>query len=79
MSECILLSSTFNNNFCSRRLLKLFTDSQLIKWSGLCESYEAGLRGGQPGAAPAHIFAKDNDKGEARWGDMRSRVVEHVS
>jgi 26S proteasome regulatory subunit N5 len=50
----------------------------LIKWSGLCESYEAGLRGSSPGAAPPEIFDPNTEQGQARWKDLRSRVVEHV-
>lgn len=52
-----------------RQLLKLFTTSELIKWSGLCELYEAQLKS-------TDVFS-GSENAQQRWKDLRSRVVEH--
>ncbi|XP_017786235.1 PREDICTED: 26S proteasome non-ATPase regulatory subunit 12 [Nicrophorus vespilloides] len=53
-----------------KELLKLFTTSELIKWSALCEQYEKVLK-----ATP--VFNGNDDQSKQRWKDMRNRVVEH--
>nr|CAI5853978.1 unnamed protein product [Callosobruchus analis] len=52
-----------------KKLLKLFTTPELIKWSGLCELYEKQLK-----STP--VFSGD-EQAEKRWNDLKSRVVEH--
>ena len=55
-----------------RELLRLFVNPELIKWSGLCEIYEKNLRETQ-------VFSSATEEGRKRWGELRNRVVEHVS
>jgi len=50
-------------------LLELFANQELIKWAGLVEQFQTELRG-------TDVFGKD-EAGEARWGKLRDRVVEH--
>jgi len=50
-------------------LLKLFASGELIKWAGLVSIFEAELRGGD-------VFPRD-EEGEARWKQLKHRVVEH--
>ncbi|KAF7281513.1 hypothetical protein GWI33_004593 [Rhynchophorus ferrugineus] len=52
-----------------KSLLKLFTTPELIKWSGLCELYEKELK-------TTPVFGGD-EQANKRWGDLKSRVVEH--
>ncbi|KAB0793513.1 hypothetical protein PPYR_13133 [Photinus pyralis] len=52
-----------------KKLLKLFTTPELIKWSGFCEIYENTLK-----STP--VFS-GNEQSKQRWKDLRSRVVEH--
>lgn len=47
-----------------KQLLKLFTTSELIKWSGLCEIYEKELK-----STP--VFS-GNEQAKKRWGDLKS-------
>lgn len=54
-----------------RQLLRQFTTPELIKWSGLCELYEAELRSTDVFKAEGGALA------ERRWRDLQSRVVEH--
>ena len=55
-----------------RELLRLFVNPELIKWSGLCEIYERDLE-------TTEVFSIWTEEGRKRWGDLRNRVVEHVS
>lgn len=65
---------------CScRELLRLFINSELIKWSGLCDIYEAELKQGSAKYKPTDVFNPNTEEGQKRWKDLRSRVVEHVS
>jgi 26S proteasome regulatory subunit N5 len=57
----------------------LFINSELIKWSGLCEVYETELKQGSAKYKPTDVFNTDSEEGQKRWKDLRSRVVEHVS
>jgi len=61
-----------------RGLLKLFNTPELINWKGLCSEYEKGLTSGDASVAPPEIFNPNTPKGQSRWKDLRSRVVEHV-
>ena len=63
----------------SRELLRLFINSELIKWSGLCDVYEAELKQGSAKYKPTDVFNPNTEEGQKRWKDLRSRVVEHVS
>lgn len=60
-----------------KELLRLFTNPELIKWSGLCEIYEKELRQGSPQSKPTSVFTPDSEQGQKRWQDLKSRVVEH--
>ena len=67
------------NNFF-RELLQLFVTMELIKWSALCENYEAELRQAvAPGNASTEVFSPNTEDGDKRWKDLKNRVVEHVS
>lgn len=61
-----------------RELLRLFTNPELIKWSGLCEAYEKELKFGSHGAVATDVFKTTTEDGQRRWKDLKSRVVEHV-
>jgi predicted RNA-binding protein with PUA-like domain len=63
----------------SRELLRLFINSELIKWSGLCDVYETELRQGSAKYKATDVFNPNTEEGQKRWKDLRSRVVEHVS
>ncbi|XP_065335294.1 26S proteasome non-ATPase regulatory subunit 12 [Cloeon dipterum] len=58
-------------------LLKLFNTPELINWKGLCSEYERGLTSRDKLIAPPDIFDPTTPKGQSRWKDLRSRVVEH--
>lgn len=62
-----------------RELLRLFINSELIKWSGLCDVYETELKQGSAKYKPTDVFNPNTEEGQKRWKDLRSRVVEHVS
>ena len=63
----------------SRELLRLFINSELIKWSGLCDVYETELKQGSAKYKATDVFNPNTEEGQKRWKDLRSRVVEHVS
>jgi hypothetical protein len=65
--------------FFYRELLRLFINSELIKWSGLCDVYETELKQGSAKYKPTDVFDSNTEEGQKRWKDLRSRVVEHVS
>jgi hypothetical protein len=46
-----------------KQLLKLFTTSELIKWSGLCEIYEKEL-------TSTPVFS-GNEQAQKRWNDLK--------
>lgn len=46
--------------------------AELIKWSGLCDVYEAELR------SKANTVFPKNEDGDSRWTQLKNRVVEHV-
>uniref|UniRef100_A0A0V0G3D9 Putative 26s proteasome regulatory complex subunit n=1 Tax=Triatoma dimidiata TaxID=72491 RepID=A0A0V0G3D9_TRIDM len=60
-----------------KELLRLFTNAELIKWSGLCEVYETLLKTGSGDIKPTQVFTPGTELGEKRWKHLRSRVVEH--
>ncbi|KAJ8888512.1 hypothetical protein PR048_008003 [Dryococelus australis] len=60
-----------------KELLRLFTNPELIKWSGLCEIYENELKNGSTTSKPTDVFDSKTEDGQKRWKDLRSRVVEH--
>jgi 26S proteasome regulatory subunit N5 len=57
-----------------RDLLKLFTNTEVMRWKDLCTHYEKDLRTVVPGCA---IFAPKTEEGDKRWADLKIRVVEH--
>ncbi|CAG0902441.1 unnamed protein product [Darwinula stevensoni] len=57
-------------------LLELFMTSELIKWLGMCETFERELRKGSDGSPPTDVFL-DSPEGNKRWKDLQNRVVEH--
>jgi len=59
-----------------KELLKMFTTSELISWSHLCQTYETVLRRGTP-ESPATETLLNDEGGEKRWKDVKNRVVEH--
>nr|XP_045584435.1 26S proteasome non-ATPase regulatory subunit 12-like [Procambarus clarkii]XP_045584436.1 26S proteasome non-ATPase regulatory subunit 12-like [Procambarus clarkii]XP_045584437.1 26S proteasome non-ATPase regulatory subunit 12-like [Procambarus clarkii] len=54
-----------------RDLLQLFVTAELIKWSRLCDVYEAELR------SEATTVFPNNEEGNDRWTKLKNRVVEH--
>jgi len=54
-----------------QELLKLFASGELIKWTGLVGIFETELRDGE-----TSVFKRD-EVGEARWKQLKHRVVEH--
>lgn len=52
---------------------------ELIRWSGLCNTFERELKLGTPTSAPTSVFTTSSEFGEKRWTDLKKRVVEHVS
>lgn len=61
-----------------KELLKMFTTAELIRWSGLTQTFEKLLRDGTP-ESPATTCLGHDEMGEKRWKDLKNRVVEHVS
>lgn len=64
-------------------ILKLFTTWELINWSAWEASVAQLLRHGSNSksgdleAEPTGVFAAATELGNRRWGDLKSRVVEH--
>ncbi|XP_071107256.1 26S proteasome non-ATPase regulatory subunit 12-like [Haliotis cracherodii] len=58
-------------------LLKLFTTPELINWKDLCGTFESELKLGSAGNPPTHVFNTKQEGGVKRWGDLKTRVVEH--
>ncbi|XP_042239997.1 26S proteasome non-ATPase regulatory subunit 12-like [Homarus americanus] len=52
-------------------LLQLFVTAELIKWSRLCDVYEAELR------STATTVFPSTEEGNDRWTKLKNRVVEH--
>jgi hypothetical protein len=76
--ECLLYLVNRIVSFC-RELLRLFINSELIKWSGLCDVYETELKQGSAKYKATDVFDPNTEEGQKRWKDLKSRVVEHVS
>ncbi|CAK1547135.1 unnamed protein product [Leptosia nina] len=53
-----------------KQLLGLFINPEIIRWNTLCSTYEKTLR-----LTP--FFDANDEKGQERWGDLKTRVVEH--
>jgi 26S proteasome regulatory subunit N5 len=61
-------------------IVKLFTNWELINWRGWESSLRTLLRTGGTQLESQTTGAFDNtEKGNKRWDDLKSRVVEHVS
>ena len=61
-----------------RELLKLFTTSEIMRWQHLCTTYESALRTGSTDVPCTPMFIPNTSLGDARWKDLKHRVVEHV-
>ena len=59
-----------------RDLLKLFTTREIMRWKDVVQTYETELRTKHPGNT---VFDPKTEEGQKRWGDLKIRVVEHVS
>lgn len=59
-----------------RKLLKAFTTAEIISWSFVTNQYEILLRQGTPTCLATEVF-EANERGEKRWKDFKSRIVEH--
>ncbi len=62
-----------------RELLNLFMNSELIRWTSLCNTFEKELKQGAPNLAPTSVFITASEFEDKRWADLKKRVVEHVS
>lgn len=60
-----------------KELLNLFVNPELIRWSGLCNTFEKELKFGAPNSIPTKVFASESELGDKRWTDLKKRVVEH--
>lgn len=67
------------SHYYFRDLLNLFVNPELIRWSGLCNTFEKELKVGSPNSGPTKVFAAEVELGGKRWSDLKKRVVEHVS
>ena len=65
--------------FFYRRLIKNFTTNELIHWARFIELYEEELCNGTPENPATGVFNRTTEQGKKRWGDLKKRVVEHVS
>lgn len=52
---------------------------ELIRWAGLCNTFEKDLKQGTLNVAPTKVFTPGSEFGDKRWDDLKKRVVEHVS
>ncbi|XP_064478635.1 26S proteasome non-ATPase regulatory subunit 12-like isoform X2 [Ornithodoros turicata] len=60
-----------------KELLKLFITPELINWQSLCQAYESELRSSVVNGGSPPVFASNDEMGDKRWKDFKSRVVEH--
>lgn len=60
-----------------KELLNLFVNPELIRWVGLCNTFEKDLKQGSSNLAPTKVFAAESEFGTKRWDDLKKRVVEH--
>lgn len=60
-----------------KELLNLFVNPELIRWKGLCNTFEKDLKQGSSTLAPTKVFASESEFGSKRWDDLKKRVVEH--
>jgi len=58
-------------------LLKLFTTSEIMRWQHLVGTYETILRAGEKDKESTPMFIPKTTLGDARWADLKHRVVEH--
>ncbi|XP_075230968.1 regulatory particle non-ATPase 5 [Lycorma delicatula] len=77
LTHRVLQDKTLNEINTYKELLRLFTNPELIKWSGLCEAYEKELKFGSHDAVATDVFKPTSEDGQRRWKDLKSRVVEH--
>lgn len=58
-------------------LLNLFINSELIRWTALCGTFEKELKQGTPKLTSTDVFTPATELGDKRWVDLKNRVVEH--
>jgi 26S proteasome regulatory subunit N5 len=60
-----------------KQLLVLFKTNEIINWKMLVLHFEKDLKVGDSSMIATEIFT-EKEKGEKRWNDFKSRIVEHV-
>ena len=65
--------------YACRELLKCFVTSEIIQWKPFCQQFESELKFGSAGSPATNVFNTKLEGGTKRWGDLKNRVVEHVS
>lgn len=51
---------------------------ELMRWASVVEDFGKELREGSSDSPATDVFTY-SEEGEKRWGDLKNRVVEHVS
>lgn len=59
-----------------KNVLEQFTTPELISQQKFCELFEKEIRDGVEGSVATTAFTRD-EAGEKRWGDLKTRIVEH--
>lgn len=77
LTHRVLQDKTLNEINTYKELLQLFTNPELIKWTGLCQAYEEELKTGSRTTVATDVFKPTTEDGQKRWKDLKSRVVEH--
>ncbi|RZF45484.1 hypothetical protein LSTR_LSTR009355 [Laodelphax striatellus] len=77
LTQRVLQDKTLAEITTYKELLHLFTNPELIKWSGLVEAYEKELKFGSHEAVATEVFKPTTEDGQKHWKDLKSRVVEH--
>lgn len=55
----------------------MFINPELIQWSGLVSVYENVLKHGTDDSPPTDVFNPNTEEGQARWKELKNKVVEH--
>lgn len=56
----------------------MFVNPELIQWTSLVSVYEKVLKHGTEQLAATDVFNPNTEEGQARWKELKNRVVEHV-
>lgn len=78
LKSMLFSNSTKASFFFFRELLKMFINPELIQWSSLVSVYEKILKNGTDQIAATDVFNPNTEDGQARWKELKNRVVEHV-